>query len=73
VARVLRGLQAAGVRIGVFGDPPEGLTRIALSHLGADGRVDLVESGMGARERLLEKLGDDVTVVQTRAQLVALR
>jgi phosphoglycolate phosphatase-like HAD superfamily hydrolase len=73
VARVLRGLQAAGVRIGVFGDPPEGLTRIALSHLGADGRVDLVESGTGARERLLEKLGSDVTIVQTRAQLVALR
>ena len=73
VTDALRRLHAAGVRIGVFTDAPEELTRIALSHLGADGRVDVVESGEGARERLLEKLGADVTVVQTRAQLVALR
>ena len=73
VTDALRRLHAAGVRIGVFTDAPEELTRIALSHLGADGRVDVVESGEGARERLLEKLGEDVTVVQTRAQLVALR
>ena len=73
VTDALRRLHAAGLRIGVFTDAPEELTRIALSHLGADGRVDIVESGDGARERLLAKLGDDVTLVQTRAELVALR
>jgi len=73
VTDALRRLHAHGVRIGVFTDAPEELSRIALSHLGADGRVDVVESGEGARERLLEKLGDGVTVVQTRAELVALR
>jgi len=73
VTGALRRLHAAGVRVGVFGTAPEGLTRIALSHLGAEGRVDVVESGAGARERLLEKLGSDTTVVETRAQLLALR
>ena len=73
VTDALRRLHAAGLRIGVFTDAPEELTRIALSHLGADGRDDIVESGNGARERLLAKLGDDVTLVQTRAELVALR
>ena len=73
VTGALRRLHGAGVRVGVFGTAPEGLTRIALSHLGAEGRVDVVESGAGARERLLEKLGSDTTVVETRAQLLALR
>jgi phosphoglycolate phosphatase-like HAD superfamily hydrolase len=73
VTAALRALQAAGVRVGVFSSAPEQLTRIALSHLGADRRVDAVESGEGARERLLERLGDGATVVSTRAELVALR
>jgi phosphoglycolate phosphatase-like HAD superfamily hydrolase len=72
VTDALRRLHAAGVRIGVYTDAPEELTLIALSHLGADGRVDVVESGKGARDRLLEKLGS-ATVVQTRGELVALR
>jgi phosphoglycolate phosphatase-like HAD superfamily hydrolase len=73
VTDALRRLQAGGVRIGVFADAPEELTRIALSHLGAGGRVDAVESGDGARERLLGRLGDGAVVVETRAELVALR
>ena len=73
VTGALRRLNAAGVRIGVFTEAPEELTRIALSHLGADGRVDAVETGGGARERLLSKLGNDAVVVQTQAELLALR
>jgi phosphoglycolate phosphatase-like HAD superfamily hydrolase len=73
VTDALRRLHAAGVRVGVFTDAPEELTRIALSHLGADGRVDAVETGDGARERLLGALGDGVVVVRTRAELVSLR
>jgi phosphoglycolate phosphatase-like HAD superfamily hydrolase len=73
VTDALRRLHAAGVRIGVFADAPAELARIALSHLGANGRVDIVEAGDGARERLLAALGGDVVVVGTRAELVGLR
>ena len=69
----LRRLHAAGVRIGVFTDMPEALARVALSHLGADGRVTVVETGDDARARLLEHLGADATVVRTRAELLSLR
>jgi phosphoglycolate phosphatase-like HAD superfamily hydrolase len=71
VTGALRRLHAAGVRVGVFAAAPEELTRIALSHLGADGRVDAIETGDGARDRLLRELGDAV-VVNTRAELLAL-
>lgn len=73
VTRTLRDLHAAGIRIGVFSERPEALTRIALSHLGAEGRVDAVETGDGARERLVTQLGDDAVVVRTHAELVSLR
>ena len=73
VTRALRRLHGAGVRIGVFTERPEPLTRIALSHLGADGRVAVVETGADARERLLAKLGDEAVVVATRAELVDLQ
>jgi phosphoglycolate phosphatase-like HAD superfamily hydrolase len=73
VTGALRRLNAAGVRIGVFTERPEELTRIALSHLGADGRVERVETGADARDRLLAELGDGAVVVQTYAELVALR
>jgi phosphoglycolate phosphatase-like HAD superfamily hydrolase len=73
VTGALRRLNAAGVRIGVFTEAPEELTRVALSHLGADGRVDTVEAGNGARERLLSRLGDGAVVVQTQDELLALR
>ncbi len=73
VTGALRALHAAGVHVGVYSAAPAELARIALSHLGAEGRVDTVETGAGARERLLTALGDGTTEVQTRAQLVALR
>jgi phosphoglycolate phosphatase-like HAD superfamily hydrolase len=73
VTDALRRLQASGLRVGVFTDAPEELTRVALSHLGANGRVDSVETGDGARERLLRELGGGAAVVNTRAELVSLR
>jgi phosphoglycolate phosphatase-like HAD superfamily hydrolase len=72
VTDALRRLHAAGLRIGVFTEVPEELTRVALSHLGANGRVDAVETGDGARERLLRALGAGAVVVSTRAELVGL-
>jgi phosphoglycolate phosphatase-like HAD superfamily hydrolase len=73
VTAALRRLHAAGVRVGVFAEAPEELTAIALSHLGANGRIDAVETGEGARERLLHALGEGAVVVSTRAELVGLR
>jgi phosphoglycolate phosphatase-like HAD superfamily hydrolase len=72
VSGALRRLNAAGVRIGVFGDAPEELTRIALSHLGANGRVDVVDTGAGSRDRVLALLGDGAIVVETRVELIGL-
>jgi phosphoglycolate phosphatase-like HAD superfamily hydrolase len=69
VSAALRRLQSEGVRLAVFTDAPAELARVALSQLGAARRVDAVETGAGA----LERLGDDVTVVRSRADLVAHR
>jgi phosphoglycolate phosphatase-like HAD superfamily hydrolase len=66
----LRALASSGARLGVFTDAPEPLARVALAHLGAARRVDAVETGAGARERLLERLGHDATVVSSREELV---
>ena len=71
VSGALRRLQAAGTRVGVFTEAPEELARIALSHLGADRRVEALETGVGARERVLERLGEGTTVVLTRQELLA--
>jgi phosphoglycolate phosphatase-like HAD superfamily hydrolase len=65
----LRALGRAGVRIGVFTDAPEPLARVALAHLGAARHVEAVEAGEGARERLLERFGDDAAVADTLAAL----
>jgi phosphoglycolate phosphatase-like HAD superfamily hydrolase len=73
VTDALRRLHGAGVRVGVYTDAPVELARIALSHLGADGRVDAVETGEGAQERLVERLGSDAVVVHTRMELLGLR
>jgi phosphoglycolate phosphatase-like HAD superfamily hydrolase len=66
----LRALSAAGARVGVFTDAPEPLARIALAQLGAARRVEVLEAGAGARERLLERFGPEVTVVSSRDDLV---
>src|SRR5204862_5420159 len=58
VTGALRALHAAGARVGIYSNAPAELAHIALSHLGADGRVDVVEAGDGARERMLAVLGD---------------
>lgn len=66
----LRALSAAGARLGVFTDAPEPLARVALSHLGATRRLEAVETGAGALERLLERLGEDALIVSSRDDLV---
>ena len=69
VSAALRRLQAEGVRVAVFTDAPAELAQVALSQLGAVRRVDALESGHGA----LERLGADVTVVRSREELVRQR
>jgi phosphoglycolate phosphatase-like HAD superfamily hydrolase len=66
----LRALVEDGVRLGAFTDAPEPLARIALAQLGAARRIGVLETGAGARERLLERLGGDVPVVVSRNDLV---
>jgi phosphoglycolate phosphatase-like HAD superfamily hydrolase len=67
----LQSLLHAGCEIGVFTDAPEPLARVALAQLGAERRVSAIETGTGALERLLARLGDDAVVVRTRDELVA--
>ena len=67
----LRALATRGAAIGIFTDAPEPLARVALTHLGADRRVTVLETGAGALERLVERLGPDTVVVRTRDELRA--
>jgi phosphoglycolate phosphatase-like HAD superfamily hydrolase len=69
-AAALRTAAAAGCRIGVFSDAPDELARVALAHLGTSGRIELLETGAGARERLLERLGAGTLLAETREDLV---
>ncbi len=68
VAATLRRLQAAGDRLGVFTDAPEELARVALAHLGAARRIDALECGGDALDRLLRRL-PGARVVRTRDEL----
>jgi beta-phosphoglucomutase-like phosphatase (HAD superfamily) len=70
VSAALRGLAASGARVGVFTDAPDELARIAVAQLGATRRVEAVEAGPGARERLQERLGAEAELVTTRAGLL---
>jgi phosphoglycolate phosphatase-like HAD superfamily hydrolase len=65
----LRRLQSAGVRLGVFTDAPEELARVGLAHLGAARRVDALETGAGALDRLRDRFGADVAIVRTAEDL----
>ena len=65
----LRRLAASGVRLGVFTDAPEELAQIAVSHLGAARRIDVLEAGPGSLGRLLAQLGPETRVVRTLAEL----
>ncbi len=62
----------ATLRIGVFTDAPVELARIALAHLGAARRVEVLETGADALERVLAKLGADALVIRTRDELLGL-
>jgi phosphoglycolate phosphatase-like HAD superfamily hydrolase len=72
VGAALRAMAEAGCRIGVFTDAPEELARVALGQLGAGRRVELVEAGTNALDRLLEQLGADAIVVRSRSELLEL-
>ena len=65
----VRSLAEDGWELGVFTDAPEELARVALAQLGAGRRMNAVETGSGALERLLARLGGDATVVRTREDL----
>ena len=69
-----RGAEAladAGRVVGVFTDAPEPLARVALAQLGAARRVSALETGAGARDRLLATLGDGAVVVSSRSELLS--
>ena len=68
----LRALAETGVRVGVYTDAPEELARLALAHLGAARRVEALECGEGARERLVERLGGGTEAAATRDDLLRL-
>jgi phosphoglycolate phosphatase-like HAD superfamily hydrolase len=61
-------LHADGVRLGAFTEAPEELARVALAHLGGTRRVEVLEAGPGALERLLERL-PGARVVRSLAEL----
>ena len=69
ISAALRELAARGHRLGVFTDAPGALARIAVAQLGADRRIEALESGPGALDRLLAKLGEDALVVRERSAL----
>jgi phosphoglycolate phosphatase-like HAD superfamily hydrolase len=69
VNEALRALAADGCVLGAFTDAPEPLARLALAHLGAARLIELVETGSGALERLLGRLGEETRVVRTAASL----
>jgi phosphoglycolate phosphatase-like HAD superfamily hydrolase len=71
VSAALRRLRESEVRVGVFTDAPEPLARVALAHLGAARRVDAVESGGGALERLLAALGPQARIIRSSVELTA--
>jgi beta-phosphoglucomutase-like phosphatase (HAD superfamily) len=72
VGAALRKLRQEGVAVGVFTDAPEPLARVALAQLGALRRIEHLETGAGALERLLARLGADAEVVRARERLAEL-
>jgi phosphoglycolate phosphatase-like HAD superfamily hydrolase len=70
VSSSIRALEAAGYRIGVFTDAPEELARIALAQLGAARRIEALEAGEGAVDRLRDRLGPDLQILRERSALL---
>jgi phosphoglycolate phosphatase-like HAD superfamily hydrolase len=68
----MRTLAAAGVRLGAYTDAPEPLARVALAHLGASRRIDVLECGAGARERALARLGAEAREAATTDDLATI-
>jgi phosphoglycolate phosphatase-like HAD superfamily hydrolase len=64
---MLRRLQAAGARLGVFTDAPRELADVALAHVGAARRVEVV----GTLDDVLAALGGEATIVRSRDELGA--
>jgi phosphoglycolate phosphatase-like HAD superfamily hydrolase len=73
VSAALRRLDGTGTSLGVFTDAPAELARVALAQLGAARRIDAVEAGPDALQRVLGRLGADALVVRTREDLLGLR
>ena len=69
VSAALRELAGRGHQLGVFTDAPDALARIAVAQLGADRRIKALETGVGALDRLVAKLGPDALVVRERSAL----
>jgi phosphoglycolate phosphatase-like HAD superfamily hydrolase len=69
VNATLRRLAAAGVRLGAFTDAPEPLARVAAAQLGVARRLEVLEAGAGALERVLARLGPETRIVRSRADL----
>jgi phosphoglycolate phosphatase-like HAD superfamily hydrolase len=69
VNAALRRLAADGVRLGAFTDAPEPLARVAAAQLGVARRLDALEAGPDALERLLERLGPKARIVRSTADL----
>jgi phosphoglycolate phosphatase-like HAD superfamily hydrolase len=69
VNAALRRLANDGARLGAFTDAPEPLARVAAAQLGVTRRLEALEAGAGAFERLLARLGRDAHVVRSRDEL----
>jgi phosphoglycolate phosphatase-like HAD superfamily hydrolase len=69
VNAALRRLSADGVRLGAFTDAPEPLARVAAAQLGVARRLEALEAGAGAEERLLARLGPEARIVRSAAEL----
>jgi phosphoglycolate phosphatase-like HAD superfamily hydrolase len=72
VSAALRRLETGGARLGAYTDAPEELARVALAHLGAARRIEALETGEGALERLRERLGPGTRVVHGADELTRL-
>jgi len=69
VNAALRRLSADGIRLGAFTDAPEPLARVAAAQLGVARRLEALETGPDAEERLLERFGPEARIVRSVAEL----
>lgn len=70
VSAALRRLEAKGAQLGAFTDAPRELAEVALAQVGAARRIEALETGEGALERVLERLGPGTRVVRTAPEFV---